>query len=101
MHTLAIARAAAAVGVNKSTVLRTDVVQLYAPPNAPGPDAGLRLRAELAEQQVADLKAALENMKGERDRWRTLAERRSLPHKRTESNLARSEWREWWWRLNG
>jgi hypothetical protein len=96
MHTLA--RAAAAVGVNKSKVLRIDAVQRYAPPNAPGPDAE---RAELAEQQVADLKAALENMKGERDRWRTLAERRSLPHQWAASNLTRSESREWWWRLNG
>ena len=42
-------------------------------------DAELRLRAERAEQHVADLKAALENMKNERDRWRTMAERRSLP----------------------
>jgi hypothetical protein len=43
----------------------------------------LRPRTELAEQQVADLKAALENMKGERDWWRTIAEGRS------------------WWRLTG
>ena len=99
MHTLA--RAAAAAGVNKSKILRTDAVQRYAPPNASGPDAELSQRAELAEQQVADLKAALENMKGERERWRTLAERRSLPHQRAESNLTQSESREWWWRLNG
>ena len=99
MHTLA--RAAAAAGVNKPKVLRTDAVQRYTPPNAPGLDAELSQRAELAEKQVADLKAALENMKGERDRWRTLAERTSLPHQRAESNLTRSESREWWWRLNG
>jgi hypothetical protein len=61
----------------------------------------LSQRAKLAEQQVADLKAALENMKGERDKWRTLSERRSLPRQRAESNLTRSESREWWWRLNG
>ena len=99
MHTLA--RAAAAAGVNKSKVLGTDAVQRYAPPNAPGLDAELSQRAELAEQQVADLKVALENMKGERDRWQTLAKRTSLPHQRAESNLTRSESREWWWRLNG
>ena len=98
MHTLA--RAAAEAGVNKSKVLRTDAVQRYAPPNAPGLDAELSQRAELAEQQVADLKAALENMKGERDRWQTLAERTSLPHQRAESNLTRSKSREWWWQLN-
>ena len=62
-------------------------------------DAELHLRAELAEQQVADLRAALENMKGERDRWRTMAERRSLPDQR--SDLDRRETQEWWWRLNG
>jgi len=99
MHTLA--RAAVAAGVNKPKVLRTDAVQGYTPPNAPGLYAELSQRAELAEQQVADLKAALENMKGERDRWRTLAERTSLPHPQAKSNLTASESQEWWWRLNG
>ncbi|MGB8896817.1 MAG: hypothetical protein WCD13_21295 [Pseudolabrys sp.] len=47
------------------------------------PDSELRPRTEPAEQQVADLKAALEIMKGERDWWRTIAEGRS------------------WWRLTG
>ena len=64
-------------------------------------DAELRLRAERAEQQVADLKAALENMKNERDRWRTMAERRSLPDQPAEGTLARQELRDWWWRLTG
>jgi hypothetical protein len=63
------------------------------------PDLELRLRAELAERAVAELTAALENMKGERDWWRTIAERRLLPERRTESALTRSETREWWWRL--
>ena len=31
------------------------------------PDLELRLRTELAERRVAELTAALENMKGERD----------------------------------
>ena len=61
----------------------------------------LRLRAVLAEQREADLKAALENAKGERDWWRTIADRRLLPVQRAESSLARSETREWWWRLTG
>jgi hypothetical protein len=43
------------------------------------PDLELRLRTELAERHVAELMAALENMKGERDWWRTIAERRLLP----------------------
>jgi hypothetical protein len=63
------------------------------------PDLELRLRTELAERHVAELMAALENMKGERDWWRTIAERRLLPERRTESALTRSETREWWWRL--
>jgi hypothetical protein len=62
------------------------------------PDLELRLRTE---RDVAELKAALENMKGERDRWRTIAERRLLSDRRTESPLTRSETREWWWRLTG
>jgi hypothetical protein len=37
------------------------------------PELELRLRAEL-EQQIASLKAALENMKAESERWRTIAE---------------------------
>ena len=61
----------------------------------------LRLRAVLAEQREADLKAALENAKGERGWWRTIADRRLLPVQRAESSLARSETREWWWRLTG
>ncbi|MGA7068804.1 MAG: hypothetical protein WB048_21150 [Pseudolabrys sp.] len=57
------------------------------------------MRTELAERRVAELTAALENMKGERDWWRTIAERRVLPGWQTESALTRSEAREWWWRL--
>lgn len=70
-------------------------------PKGPTPNAELHLRAERAEQQVADLKAALENIKSERDRWRTIAERRSLPDQPAEDTLARRESRDWWWRLNG
>ena len=61
----------------------------------------MHLRAARAEQQVADLKAALENIKTERDRWRTIAERRSLPDQPAESTLARRESRDWWWRVEG
>ena len=57
----------------------------------PAPDAELRLRAERAEQQVADLKGALANLKSERDKWRTMAERRSLPDQPAEGTLARRE----------
>ena len=66
MHSLATA----AVGVNK--FLRADSAQRSAPLNAhKAPDAELRLRVELAEQQVAELKAVLANIKGSSDGcWR-------------------------------
>ena len=70
-------------------------------PMGPTPDAELHLRIERAEQQVADLKAVLEKIKTERDRWRTIAERRSLLAQPAESTLARRKSRDWWWRLNG
>ncbi|MFZ0056190.1 MAG: hypothetical protein WAL09_15485 [Pseudolabrys sp.] len=57
------------------------------------------MRTELAERRVAELTAALDNMKVEMDRWRTIAECRLLPGRRTESALTRSEAPEWWWRL--
>jgi hypothetical protein len=87
MHTLATAAASSRAPSKPDT------------PIGPTPDA--ELRAERAEQQVADLKAALENIKSERDRWRTIAERRSLPDQPAEDTLARRESRDWWWRLNG
>ncbi|MFZ0346967.1 MAG: hypothetical protein WAM03_02325 [Pseudolabrys sp.] len=57
------------------------------------------MRTELAERRVAELTAALDNMKVEMDRWRTIAECRLLPGWRTESAITRAEAREWWWRL--
>ena len=89
MHTLATAAASSRAPSKPDT------------PIGPTPDAELHLRAERAEQQVADLKAALENIKSERDRWRTIAERRSLPDQPAEGTLARRESRDWWWQLNG
>jgi hypothetical protein len=89
MHTLATAAASSRAPSRPNT------------PIEPTPDAELHLRAERAEQQVADLKAALENIKSERDRWRTIAERRSLPDQPAEGTFARRESRDWWWRLNG
>ena len=86
MHTLATAAASSRAPSKPDT------------PRGTTPDAE---RAERAEQQVADLKAALENIRSERDRWRTIAERRSLPDQPAEGTLARRESRDWWWRLNG
>ena len=89
MHTLATAATSSRAPSKPNT------------PMGPTPDAELHLRIERAEQQVADLKAALEKIKTERDRWRTIAERRSLLAQPAESTLARRELRDWWWRLNG
>ncbi len=68
MHTLATAAASSRAPSKPDT------------PMGPTPDA--EDRAERAEQQVADLKAALENIKSERDRWRTIAERGLCPTSR-------------------
>ena len=89
MHTLATAAASSSAPSKPDT------------PMGPVPDAELRLRAERAEQQVADLKGTLANLKSERDKWRTMAERRALPDQPAEGTLARRELRDWWWRLTG
>lgn len=41
--------------------------------------AELRARADLAEQRLADLRAMYVDMKEQRDRWETIAQRLSLP----------------------
>jgi hypothetical protein len=41
--------------------------------------AELRARAELAEQRLADLREMYVDMKEQRDRWETVAQRLSLP----------------------
>jgi len=130
-----LAAAAAATGLNKTTVLRaiksgkisgsknevgewqvepaelhrvypaiaataesTDALQRDT--TAP-PEAELRLRASLAEQRLTDLKAALDDMRAQRDKWQAQAERFAglLPDQRRR----RSWWRRrpWWRRLAG
>ena len=42
-------------------------------------EAGLRARADLAEQRLADLRSMYEDMKAQRDKWETVAQRLSLP----------------------
>ena len=67
----------------------------------PTPDAELHLRAERAEQQVADLEAALENIKSEKG---PVADNRRAQVSATqpaEGTLARRESRIRRWRLNG
>jgi hypothetical protein len=53
----------------------------------------LRARAQLAEERLADLKAQLADMRDQRDRWMTQAERVTLPGQQP---------RRWWpWRRAG
>lgn len=66
--------------------------QRCAPPLL-APDAELRLRASLAEQRLSDLKAALEDMREQRDKWQTQAERLA-------TGLITDQ-RPWWRRIVG
>jgi hypothetical protein len=131
-----LAAAAAATGLNKTTVLRaiksgkisgtknevgewqvepaelhrvypaiaspaerTDALQGDATASA---DAELRLRASLAEQRLSDLKAALDDMRQQRDKWQAQAERLAglLPDQRQRRPWWRRR-RAWWRRLAG
>jgi hypothetical protein len=51
-------------------------------------------RAELAESRLADLKAALDELRSDRDAWREQAQRLAIADQR----VAR---RSWWRRLAG
>lgn len=66
------------------------------------PVAGLQLRAELAEQRLADLREALADMREQRDRWETIATRLSLPAPKPAETApatpATPPRRSWWWR---
>jgi hypothetical protein len=110
-----LSEAAAAVGMYKSSVLRAikggkisatkdehgewrievaELHRVYPPVASNGADApdgaALALRAEVAEQRLADLKTALEEAREDLCRWRDMAERLSLPKP--------AEPRAWWWR---
>jgi hypothetical protein len=49
--------------------------------------AELQLRIALAEQQLSDLKAILEDMRGQRDAWKTQAERLALTDHRVLEDM--------------
>ena len=66
-----------------------------APPLAPGrggarADAELRQQLALAEQQLADLKTALDDMRAQRDAWQAMAQARIRPL--PESATSRWPW---------
>ena len=53
-------------------------------------DAELRQQLALAEQQLADLKTALDDMRAQRDAWQTMAQARIRPL--PESATSRWPW---------
>ena len=101
-----LSNAAAACGIYKSTVLRSiragrltatkdalgqwriepaELHRVYPPAQSNGADgkgtrhdAATALRAELAEQRVVDLKAMLDDVRLQRDKWQQQAERLAL-----------------------
>jgi hypothetical protein len=124
MHSLATA--AAACGVNKSTVLRAiksgkisatrnehsewqiDPAELHrvyppiartaaAPQNASADDV-LAIKVAMAEDRLAELKGALEDMRGQRDSWQKMAESVKLLLPAPDQTPSSS----WWpWRRAG
>jgi len=59
----------------------------------PATVAELRARAELAEARLNDLKATLDDMRQQRDRWETVATRLSLPAPKPVEQPAATAWR--------
>ena len=70
-------------------------------PDTPDEVAELRARADLAEQRLADLREMYVDMKEQRDRWETVAQRLSLPAPKpvetpeTPSSRAAVSWWRW------
>lgn len=60
-----------------------------ATPRDATPDIDLRIRVEIAEQRLADMKVALADMTEQRDKWAEQAARLAIPDQRV---------RRWWWR---
>jgi hypothetical protein len=116
---LSLAAAAAAIGKNKTTVLRAiksgrisgtktetgewfvEPVELHRvfapaavtsdamPHHAAVADAELSLRARLAEERLSDLKIALDEMRAQRDQWQTQAGHWQAQAERLSSSLPR------------
>jgi hypothetical protein len=78
------------------TVARPDAT----PQCAPGHDVELRIRATLAEARLADLKTALDDMRGQRDHWQAMAQRLAITDQRP-TQLPSQTTRPWWSRLAG
>ena len=70
------AEAARSCGISEETINKAI---------ASGTLAAVRMRADLAEQRLADLREALRDMREQRDKWRAVAER-----------LQWAERKRWW-----
>jgi hypothetical protein len=63
------------------------------------PDPVAAVRLEAAQQRIADLERALSDMRGERDDWKTIANRLSLPNAQDAQQNAQPDvqgWRRTW-----
>ena len=56
-------------------------------------DEELRRRVALTEERLADLKAALEDMRAQRDAWQAMAQARIRPAR--ASTVSRWQWLDW------
>jgi hypothetical protein len=81
-------------------VARTEARPDATPQYAPGDDVELRIRATLAEARLADLKTALDDMRGQRDHWQAMAQRLAITDQRATSPPSHSR-SSWWQRLAG
>ena len=117
---MTLAEAASACGVNRSTILRAlkrgaisgtrdestgawsvepaELHRVFPPkavleavPQRAHGDAELRARLAVADERLGELKALLEDMRGERDAWREQAQRLAL----TDATARRPWWRRW------
>jgi len=69
------------------------------PSETPDTVSEFRLRAELAEQKLADLQSALAEMRQQRDSWETIAQRLSLPAPKPVETMPATPSSGWrWWR---
>jgi hypothetical protein len=60
------------------------------------PDPVAAVRLEAAQQRIADLERALSDMRGERDDWKSIAQRLALPGRQDAPAPL-----TWWKRLTG
>jgi hypothetical protein len=80
--------------------LRTPKRSDATPQCARSEDVELHIRATLAEARLADLKATLDDMRGQRDNWQTIAQRLAITDQRSTQRPSQSV-QPWWSHLAG